>query len=264
MSGLIAFIIGFASLIIAFIGEGGHINGLLKWTAAMIVFGGTIGATMLAYPIEDMKRVGKILKVAFTTKQKDLSQLILYFNDIAAKTRKNGLLSLESEIIADDNIDPFIKKGLQLIVDGIDPQEVRDILELEADAISKRHKSGSAIFASAGGTAPTMGIIGTVLGLINVLARLAETDSAQLGESISSAFTATLYGLASANLIFLPIATKLKNLDKQDQLEKDLIIEAIILIQGGVSPNTLTEKLKGFLDKHIQDEVESQNKKVEA
>jgi chemotaxis protein MotA len=264
MGALVALEIGFASLLIAFIGEGGHINGLFQWTAALIVFGGTIGATMLAFPIQNIKRIGKILKVAFVAKPKDLSELIIYFNELATRTRKNGLLSLETEITSDDKMDSFIKKGLQLVVDGVEPQAVRDILELEADTIMLRHKSGAAMFDAAGGTAPTMGIVGTVLGLIHVLGGLAETDSAKLGESISTAFLATLYGLGSANLIFLPIGSRLKNIDKQEQLEKELIIEAVLLIQEGVNPNTLTEKLKGFLNKQELDKIESGNKRMEA
>ena len=264
MTGLIALVIGFASLIIAFIGEGGHISALFQWTAAMIVFGGTLGATMLAFPIENIKRIGKIVKVAFTAKPKDLSQLILYFKDLAFKTRKNGLLSLEGEISADDKLDPFIKKGLQMIVDGVEPQAVREILELEADMTAERHRAGSAMFDSAGGTAPTMGIVGTVLGLVHVLGALAESDPAQLGESISAAFLATLYGLGSANLIFLPIGSRLKNIDKQEQTEKSLIIEAILFIQEGVNPNTLAEKLKGFLNKQELRKYEELDKKVEA
>lgn len=263
MSGLIALVIGFAALLIGFMGEGGHLGALVSWTPAMIVFGGTIGAVTLSFPIQNIKRIGKILKVAFTAKPKDLSQLIIYFSDLVIKTRRNGLLSLESEMSADADMDPFIKKGLQLIVDGVDPQAVKDILELEAYTVVQRHKSGSAIFDSAGGTAPTMGIVGTVLGLVHVLGGLAEADPTQLGESISAAFLATLYGLGSANLIFLPIGARLKNIDKQEQLEKELIIEAILLIQEGVNPNTLAEKLKGFLNKKEVEELESQNKKVE-
>lgn len=257
MSGLIAIVIAFGALIIGFIGEGGHLGGLISWTPAMIVFGGTIGSTMLAYPLSSLKKLPKILKVAFSGKSKDLSQLITYFNDLAVTTRKNGLLSLESEISASADADPFIKKGLQAVVDGVNPEAVRDMLELEAEASMKRHKAGSAIFDSAGGTAPTMGIVGTVLGLVHVLGGLAESDATQLGASISSAFLATLYGLGSANLLFLPIGSRLKNLDKEEQLEKELVIEAILLIQGGVNPKTLTESLKGFLNKDQAEKIES-------
>lgn len=264
LTGYIAIIIGFASLIIAFLGEGGVISALFQWTAALIVFGGTTGATMLAFPISQLKKIGKILKVAFSNKDKDLPTLILYFKDLAFKTRKNGLLSIEGEITADDKMNPFIKKGLQMIVDGVEPQAVREILELEADMTAERHRSGYAIFEAAGGTAPTMGIVGTVLGLVHVLGGLASSSPDKLGESVSSAFLATLYGLSSANLIFLPIGARLKNIDKLEQAEQNLIIEAILLIQEGVNPNTLAEKLKGFLNKQELVKYEELDKKVEA
>lgn len=264
MTGYIALIVGFASLIIAFLGEGGVISALFQWTAAMIVFGGTTGSVMLSFPMNHLKKIGKILKVAFSAKPKDMPALISYFKELAFKTRKNGLLSIEGEITADDKMDPFIKKGLQMIVDGVEPQSVREILELEADMTTERHRSGSAIFDSAGGTAPTMGIVGTVLGLVHVLGGLASSSPDKLGESISAAFLATLYGLASANLVFLPIGSRLKNIDKFEQAEKNLIIEAILLIQEGVNPNTLAEKLKGFLNKQELAMYEALDKKVEA
>ncbi|MCM0647096.1 flagellar motor protein [Clostridium swellfunianum] len=264
LTGIIAIIIGFASLVIAFIGEGGHLVALFKWTPAVIVFGGTLGAVMLSFPIEDLKRIGKIMGVAFKAKNKDFVELIHYFKELAFKTRKNGLLSIEGEISADSNMDPFIKKGLQMIVDGVEPQAVREILELEADMTSERHRAGSAMFDSAGGFSPTLGIIGTVMGLVHVLGGLATSSQDQLGESIAAAFLATLYGVGSANLIFLPVGTRLKNIDKHEQAEKNLIIEAILLIQEGVNPNTLSEKLKGFLNKQELVRYEEAEKKVEA
>lgn len=264
MAGLIAIIVGFASLIIAFIGEGGHLGALVQWTAALIVFGGTAGAVLLSFPIDNIKRLGKVIGVAFGSKPKDLVVLIVYFKELAFKTRKNGLLSIEGEISADDKMDPFIKKGLQMIVDGVEPQSVREILELEADMTTERHRSASAMFDSAGGFSPTLGIIGTVMGLVHVLGGLAESNPDEMGKSISAAFLATLYGVGSANLLFLPIGTRLKNIDKHEQAEKNLIIEAILLIQEGVNPNTLAEKLKGFLNKQELVKYEAEDKKVEA
>lgn len=264
MTGIIGIIVGFASLIVAFIGEGGVISALFQWTAALIVFGGTAGAVIVSTPMEDLKRIGKILKIAFSAKPKDMPALISYFKDLAFKTRKNGLLSIEGEISADDKMDPFVKKGLQMIVDGVEPQTVREILELEADVTAERHKAGAAIFYSAGGFSPTLGIIGTVMGLIHVLGGLASSTPDKLGESISAAFLATLYGLSSANLVFLPISSRLKNIDALEQAEKNLVIEAILLIQEGVNPNTLAEKLKGFLNKKELLQYETLDKKVEA
>lgn len=264
MGGIIALIVAFGSLITAFLGEGGVITALFQWTAALIVFGGTTGSVLLSFPVEQVKKLGKILKIAFSSKPKDMVSLISYFKELAFKTRKNGLLSIEGEISADVNMDLFLKKGLQMIVDGVEPQAVREILELEADMTAERHRAGAAMFDSAGGTAPTMGIVGTVLGLIHVLGGLASSSPDKLGESISAAFLATLYGLASANLVFLPIGARLKNIDKAEQVEKNLIIEAVLLIQEGVNPNTLAEKLKGFLNKQEAAKYEALEKKVDA
>lgn len=264
MSGLIALILGLASLIVAFLLEGGSLTALLSPTSALIVFGGTFAAVGISFPLHDLKRLGKVLKVAFSAKPKDLPELIMYFKDLAFKTRKNGLLSIEGEISGDDNVDPFIKKGLQMIVDGVEPQAVRDILELEADMTSERHRAGSAMFDSAGGYGPTLGIIGTVMGLVHVLGSLSGGDPSELGGKIATAFIATLYGVASANLIYLPIGTRLKNIDKQEQVEKSLIIEAVLFIQEGVNPNTIAEKLKGFLNKNELAKFEGLDKKVEA
>ena len=150
-----------------------------------------------------------------------------------------------------------MKKALLSAIDGVHPEELRNMLEIEASMSFKRHKVGAAIFDSAGGTAPTMGIVGTVLGLIHVLGGLASADMNALGSSISAAFLATLYGLGSANLIFLPIATRLKNLGKNEQLEKEIIMEGITLIQQEVSSTIFIETLKGFLDKKEQAKLEA-------
>jgi len=259
---VIAFIIlSFGSIIAAFILDGGSPTALLAGTAAMIVFGGTIGAVGISFPIADLKRLPGIFKVFFNPKSKNLGELVNYFKDISYKTRKNGLLSLEGEISADETLDPFIKKGLQLVVDGVDPQAVRSILELELDSISDRHRQGAAIFESAGGYAPTMGIIGTVTGLVHVLSNLDEP--ATLGPKIAGAFIATLYGIGSANLLWLPIGTKLKALDDIEYREKRLILEAILYIQEGINPNTIAEKLKGFLNKNELNKFNSMDGKEE-
>jgi chemotaxis protein MotA len=236
---------GLLSLIMAFVFEGGTPTALLSSTAAMIVFGGTIGALGLAFPFKDIKRLPACLKVAFSAKEKNLGEMILFFRDLSIKARKNGLLSIEGEISGEE-IDPFIKKGLQLVVDGVDPQTIQGILELEADSTSDRHKVGAAMFESAGGFSPTMGIIGTVMGLVHVLSNL--SDPSSLGPKIAVAFIATLYGVGTANIFWLPVGNKLKATDAYEAHERALIIEAVLLIQTGTNPTTLVEKLKGFLN----------------
>lgn len=237
---------GFGALIGAFLGEGGIISALLSPTSAVIIFGGTIAAVCTSFPINEVKKVGKMLKVAFKKEKGNMLELIAYFKNIAFKTRKEGLLSIE-ELISGNDIDPFVKKGLQMVVDGVEPQSVKSALELSVELLEERHEVGISIFEAAGGYAPTMGITGTVLGLVNVLADMADTST--LGEKISKAFIATLYGIGTANLLWLPIASKLKRINASEIMEKSLVIEAILCIQEGVNPNTLEEKLKGFLDK---------------
>jgi chemotaxis protein MotA len=146
-------------------------------------------------------------------------------------------------------------------VDGVDPQAVRSILELELDSTSERHKNGSDVFESAGGYAPTMGIVGTVMGLVHVLGNLEDTST--LGPKIAVAFLATLYGIGSANLLWLPIANRLKQADEKEVKEKTLIIEGILYIQEGINPNTIAEKLKSFLNKEESLKYESIDGKAE-
>ncbi|SHK86813.1 chemotaxis protein MotA [Clostridium cavendishii DSM 21758] len=241
---IIMLVVGFASLVVAFLGEGGHLGSLGAWTAAMIVFGGTAGAVGVSFPMSLLKNIGKILKVAIAGRHSNLKEIILLFKELSVKTRKNGLLSLEAELNGDD-MDPFIKKGLQMVVDGLEPSTIRDVLETRLANLEHRHKEGAEIFESAGAFAPTLGIVGTVMGLVHVLGNLSEPDT--LGPKIAAGFIATLYGVASANLIFLPLASRLKALNKEEILEKEMMIEAILLIQEGANPNTLVSKLEGFL-----------------
>lgn len=247
---IIMLIIGFGSLIFAFIGEGGHVIALVSWTAAVIVFGGTAGAIGVAFPMSLLKNIGKILKVGIAKKHYDLKATILLFKELSVKTRKNGLLSLEAEL-NDESMEPFIKKGLQMVVDGLEPAMIRGILEVRLDNMSARHKEGAEIFETAGAFLPTLGIVGTVMGLVHVLGNL--SDPSSLGPKIAAGFIATLYGVGSANLIFLPFANRLKSLNKEEMLEKEMMIEAILLIQEGANPNTIVSKLEGFL---TQSEIE--------
>lgn len=258
ISTILFFIIGFGALIGGFLLEGGKPAALIAGPAALIILGGTIAAVGLSFPVDVLKRFPKVLGIFFKPPKHDLAEKINYFKEVSYKVRKEGILSLESEVSSNPDLDPFIKKGLQLVADGIEADTVRSILEVEVESMSERHREGIAMFESAGGYSPTMGIIGTVLSLVNVLANL--NDSANIGEKVSGAFIATLYGIGLANIIWLPIAAKLKEYDARDFAEKNMVIEAIILIQEGVNPNTLGEKLKGYLTKDQLVEVEKAEK----
>ena len=194
---IIFLIVGFGSMVVGFMMEGGSPAMLAAGSAAIIVFGGTIGSVGLGFSAKKLKNAPAMLKLIFTAKDKDLVEIVGYFKQLSFKTRKEGLLSIEGEIT--DELDPFIKKGLQLVVDGVDPQMVKTILEFELESTYDRHKDGAAMFEAAGGYAPTMGIIGTVMGLVMVLSNL--SDPTVLGEKIASAFIATLYGVDRKSVV---------------------------------------------------------------
>lgn len=245
ISTLLGLIIGFGSLILAFIIEGGKVGGLIVGSAALIVFGGTIGAVMISYKIEDFIKIPGLLIKSFTKINKDISELIETIISLAKKARQEGLLSLEEELKRND-LDDFLKRGLTLVIDGLDINLIKNMMDLDMYLFEQKVKKEISIFQSAGGYAPTMGIIGTVMGLVHVLGNLSSPD--KLGPSIAVAFIATLYGVSSANLLWLPIAEKLKQKAESERLEKELIIEGILSIQQGENPKIIEEKLFVFLE----------------
>ncbi len=242
---ILGIIISFVSILGGSLLEGKVETGiaLLNPPAAIIVFGGTIGATMTCFRMKDITRFMKYIMAAIRQQKVDVTELIGEMVRYAEMARKEGLLTLE-ETIANVKND-FLKKGIQLIVDGTDPNLVREILEIETDYMEDRHKTGINIFQQAGGFSPTMGIIGTVLGLISVLAHL--EDTSRIGPSISVAFVATFYGVFAANVLWLPIAQKLKVSTKEEISARQIIIEGILSIQAGEHPRVIGEKLTSFL-----------------
>lgn len=243
LSSIIGLVLGFGALIFGFIEEGGSLLSLLAPSAAVIVFGGTFGATILGFPMDDIKQVPSLLKITFKEKKYNITELITNLTGFAEKARREGLLCLERETANID--DEFMRQGIQLVVDGTDPALVRDILETQIDFTDQRHKIGADIFESAGGYSPTLGIIGTVMGLINVLGNLSNPD--ELGPAIAVAFIATLYGVCFANLVYLPIGHKLKLKSKQERFMKEIALEGILSIQAGDNPSIVREKLRAFL-----------------
>lgn len=241
---ILGLVIAFGSIILGYLLAHGSLFALLKLTSVLIVIGGTLGATAVSFPSKTIKKMPKVIGLAFKKKEFNLGQHISYFKEISLKTRRDGLLSLESELYGPD-LDPFAKKGLQMVVDGIEPSSVKSILNTKLENLASRHDDCIEMFSAAGGYAPTMGIVGTVTSLVIVLANL--NDPSSMGGEIASAFVATLYGLGSANLFWLPIASKLKEINKAEIIEKEMIIEAVLLIQEGVNPNTLVSKLVGYL-----------------
>ena len=211
--------------------------------ALLIVCGGTGGATMASVGMESMKKIPKLYKLVFGPPPIDMQERISMLVSLAEQARREGLLALDSRLSEID--DEFTRKGLQLVVDGTDPELVREILEADIDGMIARHAEGAAPFEKAGGFAPTMGIIGTVMGLVHVLQNLAAPST--LGPAISSAFIATLMGVGSANVIFLPIASRLKALSAIEVELRTLTLDGIIAVQAGDNPRLVADRLNSFI-----------------
>lgn len=240
---LIGLLIGLGGLIGGFLLEGGQGSMLVVQTAAIIVFGGTFGAVIVSFTVDELRHVPPALRKIFVRQQVDYMLVLDQLVDIADKARREGLLSLESKLDELDN--DFFKRGLQLVIDGTDPELTRNMLDMEIDAFEKNEMTGSNIFMVAGGYAPTMGIIGTVMGLIHVLSSISEPD--KIAGAIAVAFLATLYGVASANVLWLPFGTKLRIKAEKEVHLMELILEGILSIQAGENPRVIREKLTTFL-----------------
>ena len=233
--------------IVAIIGgnamEGGHISGLANAPAAVIVIGGTFGAAMLQTPMVTFRHAFVILRwVVFppiVNMRDNISKVISW----SMTARKEGLLGLEA--ITEDEPDSFARKGLQLLVDGGEPEAIRSILEVELITQEDRDLGAAKVFEAMGGYSPTIGIIGAVMGLIHVMGNLA--DPSKLGAGIATAFVATIYGVGLANMFFLPIAAKLKTTIKSNSNQREMIIEGLIAIADGENPRTIELKLEGYV-----------------
>ncbi|MFO1379659.1 MAG: flagellar motor protein [Chitinivorax sp.] len=223
--------------------EGGHIASLLQLTAFLIVFGGTIGAVMLQCSAHVFIEGVKLAKWVFLPPAYEPRQLIRTLIEWSHSSRKGGLLSLEAQL--GGLRDPFMKKGVQMLVDGTEPGALRTALELEIDIYEERLRRSAKIWDAAGGYAPTIGILGAVLGLIHVMENL--SDPSKLGGGIAVAFVATIYGVGSANLLFLPIANKLKAHIEHQVTLKAMFVEGLAAIGNGENPRIIESRLQGFL-----------------
>jgi chemotaxis protein MotA len=211
--------------------------------ALILIMSGTAGATMASVGMDGMKRVPKLYKLVMSAEPPDVQGRVQLLVSLAEQARREGLLALDAKVSEID--DEFTKKGLQLVVDGSDPELVRDVLEAEIDGMAARHAAGASPFEKAGGFAPTIGIIGTVMGLVHVLQNLAAPST--LGPSISSAFIATLMGVGSANVIFLPVANRLKAISAEEIELRTLTLEGILSVQAGDNPRVVADKLMSFM-----------------
>ena len=250
---LIGIIVGFAAIFIGMTMEGASLGSLVEPSSAVIVIVGTIGATMGGYLLKDTTGLAGVIKHGLLGKVHQSTEAIKAVVQMAEQARREGLLSLED---AAKNIDdPFLQKGIQMAVDGTDADELREILETEIIAMKGRHKAGAKFFADMGAFAPTLGIIGTVIGLVHMLENL--EDPATAGPAIAVAFTATLYGVMSANLLFLPIANKLKRVSELETHHMELLLEGVLSIQAGANPRIIEQKLLSFLPPKQRKALES-------
>ncbi|MEE9494487.1 MAG: flagellar motor protein [Gammaproteobacteria bacterium] len=222
--------------------EGGHISSLFQVTALIIVFGGTLGAVMVQTPLNTFLRAIKIVSWVFKPeklKHREAMEKVINWSNIA---RREGLLGLE--VIAGKETDEYTRKGLQMLVDGTDPDSIRTILELENDTREQTDIQAAKVFEGMGGYSPTIGIIGAVLGLIHVMNNL--SDPSKLGGGIATAFVATIYGIGLANIFFLPIANKLKSIINSQYRMRDMIMEGVVSIAEGENPRNIETRLNGF------------------
>lgn len=223
--------------------EGGNLSQILQPTAAMIVFGGTLGAVLVQFPLavvlEAFRRVAQIFSEPEHTPLAKIEDLVGY----AYQARREGIISLDAQLNAVE--DPFLKRSLTLAIDGTEPQELRSIMEIELEHQAEEEERFPHVFEAAGGFAPTIGIIGAVLGLIQVMQHLDKID--EVGRGIAVAFVATIYGVGSANLFFLPFSGKLKIRIRKEQLIREMTLEGVVSILEGINPRMLETKLLGFL-----------------
>src|SRR3954453_6653930 len=243
VSSAIGLAVAVAGLFLGATMEGSNVFAILNPSAMLIVLGGTLGATITGTSFAAIKNIPKLYMKTFNADPPDLNAKVTELVGYAESARRDGLLALDEQLGGIE--DAFTKKGLQLVVDGTDPELVHDILEAENAAMKKRHSAAVQPFDKAGGYAPTMGIIGTVFGLIHVLGNLDAPET--LGPSISAAFIATLLGVASANVIYLPIGARLKQVGAEELHARNLVLEGILAIQAGDNPRVVAEKLMAYV-----------------
>jgi chemotaxis protein MotA len=212
--------------------------------ALMIVMGGTFCALLVNYPLSAVIKVGTVLRKVFTSKGEDTSRLVSTFVTLSQKAKKEGFLALENDVKAIDN--DFLKRGVQLVIDGADHEFIRNMLETEIDFIRERHKAGREIFNALGTYAPAFGIIGTVLGMIMMLSSI--EDVAAVPRRMALALAAAFYGMGSGYWLFLPMAGKLKHRSDEELFVKEIIIRGVLLLQSGATPSVVEANLKAYLD----------------
>lgn len=230
-------------LVIVSILMGGAGVWFINYPSMMIVVGGTMGATLLAYPLSDVLRVFGVVKNVFLHRAPSTSNLIELLVDFAKKARQEGILSFESQLESLE--DTFLVKGLQMAIDGMESNAIEDVLTTEMLYIEERHRLGAEIFTTMGAFAPAVGMMGTIIGLVQMLMQM--DDPSQIGAPMAVALLTTFYGTVLANLLFIPIAGKLKIRSKQELLLKQMVLEGVISMQSGDNHRIVEQKLNAFI-----------------
>ncbi|MFD1849062.1 flagellar motor stator protein MotA [Oceanobacillus bengalensis] len=244
ITSLIGILLGLIAIGVGMVLKGVALSALINPAAILIIILGTVAAVLIAFPLSTIKKVPSLFKILFTEKKLvDNKEVIKKFGEWADLTRKEGLLSLESQI--DKVEDQFLSSSLQLVVDGQSNEYIKEVLEEKINSMEQRHEEGAAVFTQAGTYAPTLGVLGAVIGLIAALGDMSNTDA--LGHAISAAFIATLLGIFTGYVLWHPFANKLREKSKKEVLQKELMIEGVLSITNGNSSKMIKEKLSSFL-----------------
>lgn len=230
--------------------EGGSFTALVAISPIFIIFGGTFGVVAVTMKANDVKQLPKLLKILFTQRKYDTLKLIEDLCAWAKISRKDGVVALDN--IKKEIDDPFVRRGIDYILDGNDHETIHDFLEKEIESMMERHHAGSQPFEQAGGFSPTMGIIGTVLGLVTILGSLGNADINELGHGIATAFLATFMGVAFANLVSLPFSAKLKTKSAEEVLYREIAMQGVLAIQTGENPLILRKRLLSYLPDYMK------------
>jgi len=233
--------------------EGGNLGQILQPTAAMIVFGGTLGAVLLQFPLPTVIAAFRALGHVFSAPTRQNDQLIQLLVSFANKARRSGVVSLDADMQTIQ--DPFLKQALMLAVDGTEPNELRNIMRVSLDTVAETEERMPMVFESAGGFSPTVGILGAVLGLIQVMQHL--DNISEVGRGIAVAFVATIYGVGAANLFFLPFAGKMRLRLREGHMRREMMLEGVISILEGMNPRMLEVKLGGYVQSSNKPKKES-------
>lgn len=254
---IVGIVIAFG-LIVWAIMLGGSLEGFIDMPSVAVVIGGTLGALLINFPLSKFLSMGMVFKKGFLFSLDDPDGVIDKMVKYAERARREGMLALEED--SENETDPFLRKGLRLAVDGTDPQLLEKILETDVEQIENRHSEGARILNAGGTFAPAFGMIGTLIGLVNMLANL--SDPTQIGAGMATALITTFYGAVLANAFFLPMAGKLETRSKEEMVIKEMIIEGIMAIQSGDSPRIVEEKLKSFLSPNMRKKIEQEKEKA--